>query len=173
MIRSGQGATRRSGASLASGVAAGASLHEKPWFVVRGAADYCSAQTKNDRWHHYSAWVAAAYTRALLGHCHPFGRLAPASRSTPKGDGLKAIVDTLYEIIALRNDNQRRAIIAGLPPSIVVQDSAHGRLHIIEMVRACADRVGGRDALLDVLELSLGSDSDDFRRVRDTFDVHW
>lgn len=33
--------------------------------VIRGICDYCDS-TKNDLWHHYSAIVAAAYTRTLI-----------------------------------------------------------------------------------------------------------
>ena len=56
----------------ASGLAVGASLHDVPWFVVRGVADYCDG-FKDDVWHDYASLVAAAFVAALLGHCRPLG----------------------------------------------------------------------------------------------------
>ncbi|MDR7277783.1 5'-methylthioadenosine/S-adenosylhomocysteine nucleosidase family protein [Catenuloplanes atrovinosus] len=40
------------------------------WFVVRGISDYGDARTTL-RWRGYASTAAAAYTRALLGHCAP------------------------------------------------------------------------------------------------------
>ncbi|WP_162907848.1 5'-methylthioadenosine/S-adenosylhomocysteine nucleosidase [Allorhizocola rhizosphaerae] len=158
-----------------SGIAVGAGLHDVPWFVVRGMVDYCANATKNDVWHAYSAWVAAAYTRALLGQCHSFaaGATRTAPRGVPGGEHLRALIDALSSVRVLRDDAQRRAVLAVLPHEIVVPDNAHGRLHIISLVHACADHDGGREALLDALELILGPGSRDFQRVREAFDAHW
>jgi len=38
----------------------------KSYLVVRGICDYGDDRTKNDKWHHYAAAAAAAYTKAIL-----------------------------------------------------------------------------------------------------------
>jgi nucleoside phosphorylase len=60
----------------ASGIAAGTAEHELSWFMVRGIADY-SADGKNDIWHAYASYAAAAYLRALLERAQPPLRLLP------------------------------------------------------------------------------------------------
>lgn len=57
----------------ASGVASAAAERNRAWFVVRGIVDYCENTGKNDAWHPYASLAAAAYVRALLGACLPFG----------------------------------------------------------------------------------------------------
>lgn len=158
-----------------SGVAAGARIQDVSWFMVRGAADYCANATKNDLWHGYAAWVAAAYTRALLGQCHPLGETKPVNKRVPmpRGEDLTALVDTLNSITILRDDYQRRVIIGGLPREIDVPGSTHGRLHLISMIDACAAHEDGRQILLDALKLALGPSSSDYRKVEDAFDNHW
>ncbi|NMO49802.1 5'-methylthioadenosine/S-adenosylhomocysteine nucleosidase [Actinoplanes sp. TBRC 11911] len=53
-----------------SGIAAGTAEHEISWFMVRGIADY-SASGKNDKWHKYASYAAAAYLRTLLEQAQP------------------------------------------------------------------------------------------------------
>jgi nucleoside phosphorylase len=53
-----------------TGIAAGTAEHEISWFMVRGIADY-SASGKNDKWHKYSSYAAAAYLRTLLEQAQP------------------------------------------------------------------------------------------------------
>lgn len=60
----------------ASGIAAGTAEHELSWFMVRGVADY-SANGKNDIWHPYASYAAAAYLRTLLERAQPSPRLLP------------------------------------------------------------------------------------------------
>lgn len=64
----------------AAGIAASASNHGMPWFVVRGIVDYCDGH-KNDRWHRYAALVSAGCVRAILAACPPF----PVWRTTAGG----------------------------------------------------------------------------------------
>jgi hypothetical protein len=156
----------------ASGIAVGANLHEVPWFVVRGAADYCTDATKQDLWHGYAAWVAAAYVRALLGHTPPYRSSGGAMLSH---EHLRALVDTLVGIPALRDDYRRRAVMDLLPAGVraSVNDNTTGRLHILALVQTCADRPNGREILLDTLELAFGSDSPDFQRALEAFSQHW
>ncbi len=65
----------------ASGIASAAQQRNQAWFVVRGIVDYCDNTGKSDAWHRYSSLAAAAYVRALLGLCHPFG--TASGRSGP------------------------------------------------------------------------------------------
>src|SRR5262249_52882952 len=113
----------------ASGIAAGATLRGASWFVVRGIADYCDLQ-KNNRWHAYASFVAAAYMRALLGAgpnlSRPAGsgpdiRLPAAADQRPDRvplNGLQAMVDTFQTIPLFREDLQRHAFVAQLPDEI-------------------------------------------------------
>ncbi|GLY99092.1 hypothetical protein Acsp02_63460 [Actinoplanes sp. NBRC 103695] len=55
----------------AAGMAASASHHGVPWFVVRGIVDYCDRH-KNDDWHRYASLVSAGCVRAVLAACPPF-----------------------------------------------------------------------------------------------------
>ncbi|MCY1138993.1 hypothetical protein OWR29_13370 [Actinoplanes sp. Pm04-4] len=72
------------------GVAAGTSLIGKSWFMVRSVADYCERTGKNDSWHPYASYVAAAYVRALLGVAKPV-RVSPAPQ---KASPLPLVDDT-------------------------------------------------------------------------------
>src|SRR5262249_43780784 len=78
-----------------SGIAIGADLHGREWFMVRGIADYCDNLTKTDVWRRYAALAAATYVRALLAECQPFSETAgrPAAAA-----GLPAIVDALLSL---------------------------------------------------------------------------
>ncbi|WP_245594729.1 hypothetical protein [Actinospica robiniae] len=69
------------------GIAVSARLRGVQWFMVRGITDYCENSGKNDRWHPYSAMMAALYTQELLGLCRPF----PVWR-TGLGSGVLALV---------------------------------------------------------------------------------
>jgi nucleoside phosphorylase len=174
-----------------SGIAVGADLHDRRWFMVRGIADYCDNRTKNDVWHPYAALAAAAYVRALLAQCHPFGvtpvrTAGPAATVTPDprqrpapalgpADGLAAIVDALLGLRPMRDDFQRRAILDELPDHIrtAVPASATGRLHVIGLVRTCEDFPGGADALLTALRLALGAASPEYLRVERVIRDNW
>jgi len=59
----------------ASGIVSAAVLRNRTWFVVRGVVDYCSNTDRTDEWYLYSSLAAAAYVRALLAMCHPFGEI--------------------------------------------------------------------------------------------------
>lgn len=54
-----------------SGIAASTSMISKGWFMVRGVADYSEVTGKNDVWHRYASFAAAAYVRALLEAAQP------------------------------------------------------------------------------------------------------
>jgi nucleoside phosphorylase len=49
-----------------AGIAASTSVISRDWFMVRGIADYSERAGKNDRWHAYASYTAAAYVRTLL-----------------------------------------------------------------------------------------------------------
>ncbi|GAA3731535.1 hypothetical protein GCM10022225_11760 [Plantactinospora mayteni] len=157
-----------------SGVAVAADLHERQWFMVRGVADYCDNRTKNDVWHPYAALAAAAYVRALLAEAAPFG---PDDRrpAGPAANGLQTVVDALLSVPAMRDDYQRRAVIALLPEHIrtAVPDSVLGRLHVVGLVRTCEHYPGGREALLDALRLTFGADDPEYRRINGIVERHW
>jgi nucleoside phosphorylase len=157
-----------------SGIAVGAGLHDLSWFVIRGVADYCADATKNDVWHGYASWTAAAYVRALLSRCHPF---TPNGRSPGKPglESMRAIVDALCGLRVIQDDYQRRVVMATLPEPIrtAVPDSTVGRLHAVSLVDVCMNHPGGRDILRRTLELTLGPDSYDLRRVLEVFEEHW
>lgn len=162
-----------------SGIAVGADLHERHWYMVRGVADYCDNRTKSDAWHPYASLAAAAYVRALLAECQPFGvgvRRDVGSVSRVSGvSGLQAIVQALLDLPVVQDDYQRRAVLAQLPERIrtVVPDNVVARLHVVALVRTCEDSPDGRDALLDVLRLTLGADSPQFLRVEGVILDNW
>ncbi|MDR7274335.1 VMAP-C domain-containing protein [Catenuloplanes atrovinosus] len=54
----------------ASGVTVATAARDNRWFMVRGITDYCDGQ-KNDVWHRYASYAAAAYVCALLEVCQP------------------------------------------------------------------------------------------------------
>lgn len=60
-----------------AGIAASTAAHDLPWFMVRGITDYCDNVGKNDVWHQYAAYAAAAYVRALLAAAPPVVRVLP------------------------------------------------------------------------------------------------
>jgi nucleoside phosphorylase len=174
-----------------SGVAVGADLHDRHWFMVRGVADYCDDRTKSDAWHPYASLAAAAYVRALFAECQPFGAevrrygdgasdasgvssASSASSASSVGD-LQAIVQALLDLPVFRDDYQRRAVLAQLPERIrtAVPDNVVARLHVVALVRTCEDFPDGRDALLDVLRLTLGADSAPFVRVQGVILDNW
>ncbi|HET8657952.1 MAG TPA: hypothetical protein VFM55_03030 [Micromonosporaceae bacterium] len=162
----------------ASGVAVGAYLRGIGWFVIRGVADYCDA-SKNEVWHPYAALAAAAYVRALLAECPPFSG-GPGSSMTAPAMGtaghnhLRTLVEVLLAIPQMRDDYQRRAIMALLPDEIrtMVPDNVNGRLHVVAMVQTCID-MDGREGLLNALKVSLPSQSLDLRRVEETINSCW
>ncbi len=88
------------------GIAAGTTLRRVPWFMVRGIADYCN-NTKNDLWHPHASLAAAAYVRALLGHCKPlndFGRWTTGATKTQPDDRAHADRSpSVFEGVPTRN----------------------------------------------------------------------
>lgn len=54
-----------------SGLAASTAAVDRTWFMVRGVADYGETTGKNDVWHEYASYAAAAYVRALLEAASP------------------------------------------------------------------------------------------------------
>ena len=54
-----------------SGIAASTAAIDRTWFMVRGVADYGELHGKNDLWHEYASYTAAAYVRALLEAAPP------------------------------------------------------------------------------------------------------
>jgi hypothetical protein len=166
-----------------SGLEVAADLHGRRWFVVRGVADHCDNASKNDIWHRYASLAAASYVRALLAECRPLrddrDRHVVAVGHGPK-DGsrltsLARIVDVLLTVPSMRDDYQRRAVMALLPPHIrtMIADNVNGRLHVLAMVQTCFEADNGRQGLLDALRLSLPSPSTDLERVMEAIDVYW
>jgi nucleoside phosphorylase len=159
-----------------SGIAVGADLHDKSWFVVRGVSDSGDA-AKDDSFHGYAADVAAAYTRALLAVCAPMDELGdPPPPVHRQADGLETIVTTLLGLRLFRDDNQRREVLDQLPEHIRTSISDHpaGRLHVLGIVRACEDfEDEGREALIDALRLAMGAASPEFRRVSEVVRANW
>jgi nucleoside phosphorylase len=167
----------------ASGVAVGADLHATGWFVIRGVADYCDSAGENDVWHRYASLAAGAYLRSLLAECSPFagerghGRNSPATIPVNRNDlgNLAKIVDVLLSVPQMRDDYQRRAIMALLPEHIrtTVPDNVNGRLHVVALVQTCFTVVDGRESLLDALRLSLPPQSLDLQRASAVINAHW
>jgi len=177
----------------APGVAAAADARGRHWFAVRGVSDYCENTTKDDRWHAYAALAAAAYVRALLTACLPFGEptappsprpalLAPAQRLPSASNGrivglagLGAVVDALQRVPALADDYQRRAVLELLPVEIRAQmpDNTRGRLHLIGLVQTVDRHPGGREALLAALAAALGEQSADYQALVAVFAEYW
>jgi nucleoside phosphorylase len=141
-----------------SGLAATAELHERSWFMVRGAADYCENRSKNDVWHPYAALAAAAYVGALLHRTRP---LAPGSGASGEQalSGVGAVVDALLMLPQLGEEPGRRALIRQLPDYIrsSVPENANPRLHVLNIVQTCAGFPDGRDILLQGLRVIVGT----------------
>ena len=153
-----------------SGIAVGTDLQGLDWYMVRGISDFADA-AKADRWHGYAALVAAAYTRALLGEVQPVG----AGPERQHSDGLGEIVNSLLSIPLMRDDLQRRAVLAALPGSIRAQipDNQVGRLHVLALVQTCQRFPDGDTALLAALELVLGEESEELSRVAQAVEQYW
>jgi nucleoside phosphorylase len=157
------------------GVAAGTTLRQVPWFMVRGIADYGN-EHKNDEWHHYASLAAAAYVRALLGRCEPSGTQAPlalrpgatlaepslhvsSARLLPRPvrhspiRAIGEIVDALLEIREILDNSTRPALITFLPRNIqtAVNHQPNARLELISLVRTCASFHDGQEALVMAL----------------------
>jgi len=157
-----------------AGAAVAAHLHGRHRFVVRGVSDL-GDEDKNDHWRGYAAMAAAAYTRALLAECRPFTH-GPTARSARGGnEGLSAIVAVLLDIPAMRDDYQRRAIIAALPSRIrtTIPDNVIARLHVLSIVETCGRFPDGREALCAALQLALGDDTPDVRHAEEILERFW
>jgi nucleoside phosphorylase len=133
----------------AAGVAAGASHHGVPWFVVRGIVDYCDA-FKNDDWHRYASLVSAGCVRAVLAACPPF----PVWRTTAGGVSALLPEWTLDRLRALL----RQATT--VDPGEVWEAATDGLIPmpersctLAEMVLLLADRNAGPDGVPPLLAL--------------------
>ena len=162
-----------------SGVAAAADLHDRSWFMVRGAADYCDDNSKNDVWHPYAALTAAAYLRALLAECRP---LTTDSHSTTDSatdgaevvHGLTVILDTLSVLPQLSEEPARRVLIRQLPVFLrtAVPDNPSPRLHVLNIIQTCASFEDGMDHLLAALRVVIGP-SPEMQRIEAVVRAHW
>lgn len=133
----------------AAGVAASASNHGMPWFVVRGIVDYCDGH-KNDHWHRYASLVSAGCVRAILAACPPF----PVWRTTAGGvpallpewtlDRLRSL---LRQATAVDPGEVWEAATGGLIP-LPERSCTLG-----EMVALLADRNAGPDHVPPLLAL--------------------
>jgi nucleoside phosphorylase len=77
-----------------SGIAASTASNDRTWFMVRGVADYGEMTGKNDRWHQYASYTAAAYVRALLEMTPP-AEQGPQTRLS--GRALPLVTDAQQE----------------------------------------------------------------------------
>jgi len=162
----------------ASGIAASSALRSVQWFVVRGIADYCDNATKNDRWHPYASLASAAYVRALLASCRPLAgqddwQAGPAASSLSFEDVVE-IADALLTLEQFRDDYDRRAVMTNLPAEIRanIADSPRARLHVIAMVRTCAEFDHGKEALLGALRAAAPGSSA-MERAAATIAARW
>jgi hypothetical protein len=155
-----------------SGVAAAADLHERSWFMVRGAADYCDA-SKNDAWHPYAALVAAAYVRALLARCRPLPADG-AVETRPPLQGLGAIVDALSVLPQMSEEPARRTLIRQLPDYVrtAVPENANPRLHVLNVIQTCTEFPGGEEFLLSALRITAGT-SPEMSRIESIIRSNW
>ncbi|MDI6103336.1 hypothetical protein QLQ12_32480 [Actinoplanes sp. NEAU-A12] len=157
-----------------AGLAIGSHLGGRPWYMVRGVADHGDDATKNDLWHPYASLAAAAYLRAVLARCEPFG--PRRERIHAEGlDPLNAIADVLAELPVMRDEVHRRAVLDQLPAAIRVQvpENSLGRLHIIQTVNTLQRYPEGLDILLSALRLTLGASSPDFVEVERILRANW
>ena len=60
-----------------SGITTSTAEHGATWFMVRGIADYCETTGKNNIWHSYASYAAAAYVRSLLEATEPLSQALP------------------------------------------------------------------------------------------------
>ncbi|GID52651.1 hypothetical protein [Actinoplanes couchii] len=99
-----------------SGVATATADCGRNWFMIRGIADY-AASGKNDIWHAYASYTAAAWTRALLGVTPPLVELRdddpalPLVAPAPEND----VVALLGRV---PGDIDLRAVWAGAVPEL-------------------------------------------------------
>jgi nucleoside phosphorylase len=143
--------------------------YKVPWFEVRGISNWDSCPTNTD-WHGYAAFVAAAYTRALLAHVQPLG----AVPNKPTNGDLGILVTELLALDAMGDDRQRRAVISVLPDEIrgAVPDNPTPRLHVISIIQACQRFPDGMTTLVETLQVATG-DSPQMDRVRSIVDRSW
>ncbi|MET7422744.1 hypothetical protein [Dactylosporangium sp. NPDC005555] len=96
----------------------------------------------------------------------------PPTRLSVRAIG--AIADALLDYPEMLNDNARHQLISQLPPDIrgSVQYSATPRLHVVNLIRACADHPDGRGLLLDIIELASGPEAR-HNRLRERVDQWW
>jgi nucleoside phosphorylase len=147
----------------ASGVAVATALRGVPYLVVRGIADYADG-SKNDLWHPYAAFAAAAYTRALLVECNPFpigGSDHIETLAERRHDNFLAIVDSLRAIRQLRDPDELRSFIAALPDpvAVAVPYAARADLQLLQIVRTCMEMAGGQQMLIDALTATVPESS--------------
>jgi nucleoside phosphorylase len=158
----------------ASGIAVGAALHNRSWFVVRGIADYAD-HTKDDTWRGYASLTAAAYARGLLSRCPPWGTASRLGPATTDDDLRTRIATALSRIEQLRDAEDRRVFLAALPPRLAaaVPHNSRAHLHLLNVVRTCEQTIGGGDALLRALRATVPADSIGREEVERLIKEHW
>ncbi|NMO55106.1 5'-methylthioadenosine/S-adenosylhomocysteine nucleosidase [Actinoplanes sp. TBRC 11911] len=158
-----------------AGIAIGAHLGDRPWFMVRGIADHGDNATKNDIWHPYASLTAAAHLRSVLAQCNPFRPGGSKGTGRAGRNPLDAMTKALVGLSVMQDDMQRRAVLNQLPSSIRTQipENAVGRLHIIGIIQACERFPDGLDQLLGALGRTLGDDAAEFVAVERTLRANW
>ncbi|GIE03200.1 VMAP-C domain-containing protein [Paractinoplanes durhamensis] len=92
-----------------SGIAASTAAEDRAWFMVRGVADYAEPAGKNDRWHLFASYAAAAYVRALL-------EMTPAL----DGPGIR-LGGRALPVLAPAEREQLEALLRRLPAAVDVR----------------------------------------------------
>jgi nucleoside phosphorylase len=154
-----------------AGVAIGAHLGDRSWYMVRGVADH-GDDSKNAVWHPYASLVAACYLRAVLERCPPL--VSPGgSQGRPGADRLAVMADALVALRVMRND--RYTVLEQLPGWMreQIRENSLPRLHIVETITALERLPGGLDALVSALLRTLGSSSPDFMEVEQILRTNW
>ncbi len=87
---------------------------------------------------------------------------------------LADIADALLEYPEIVSDSARHQLIATMPAEVRggVPYSATPRLHVINLIRTCADHPDGRRLLLDLIEVAGGPEAR-HRRLRDSVERWW
>ncbi|WP_433378460.1 effector-associated domain 2-containing protein [Actinoplanes sp. CA-142083] len=158
-----------------AGVAIGAQLGGRSWYMVRGIADHGDNLRKNDTWHPYAALAAACYLRSVLARCAPLLPGRHRQRSADSLDPLNAIADALVDLRVMRDEQQRRAVLDLLPAAIRAQipENSMGRLHLIQTVTTLERYPQGLEVLLAALRLTLGEGSPEFAAAERVLRVNW
>jgi hypothetical protein len=141
-----------------SGLAASTAAVDRTWFMVRGVADYGETTGKDDVWHEYASYAAAAYVRALLEAAPPVDlgpRLQFSRRPLPLvGDAEQEVLDRLLGRVPPELDVRPvwRAAVPDLPEAAPeVLSTPANAFHYL--ARLNADPSGLHPAILFVAHL--------------------